>query len=188
MSHYTGAIPNTTSPNVDWRDAAVCREEDPELFFPNGHSGPWELVIEEAKAVCRRCPVLDACLAWALDNRVEHGVWGGLSEKERHNRLRQAARRRHQEQALETRPAGEAMQAIFAECTAAAEDGHVLWVGEKTSVYVGDIRYTFAQLAFQVGYERAPMGQVQRSCDRLKCVAREHLTDGLIRAQLTASA
>lgn len=38
---------------VDWRHNAVCREEDPELFFPIGNTGPALLQIEEAKAVCR---------------------------------------------------------------------------------------------------------------------------------------
>jgi len=39
--------------------------------------------IAEAKAACARCPVKTACLAWALNNREEHGVWGGLSPNER---------------------------------------------------------------------------------------------------------
>ena len=48
---------------MDWRHNAVCREEDPELFFPIGTTGPALLQIEEAKAVCRRCPVMDQCRA-----------------------------------------------------------------------------------------------------------------------------
>jgi hypothetical protein len=51
---------------MDWRHNAVCREEDPELFFPIGNTGPALLQIEEAKAVCRRCPVMEQCLQWAL--------------------------------------------------------------------------------------------------------------------------
>ena len=47
---------------MDWRHRAACRDEDPELFFPIGNTGPALLQIEEAKAVCRRCPVIDtAC-------------------------------------------------------------------------------------------------------------------------------
>jgi WhiB family transcriptional regulator, redox-sensing transcriptional regulator len=67
---------------MDWRHRAVCRDEDPELFFPVGNSGPAVLQIAEAKAVCHRCPVSTGCLAWALDNAVA-GVWGGMSEDER---------------------------------------------------------------------------------------------------------
>ncbi|MFI0898105.1 WhiB family transcriptional regulator [Streptomyces sp. NPDC020983] len=67
----------------DWQLRAACRDEDPELFFPVGTSGPALLKIEEAKAVCRRCPVMDACRSWALETGQEAGVWGGLSEDER---------------------------------------------------------------------------------------------------------
>ena len=42
---------------MDWRHDAACRDEDPELFFPIGNTGPALLQIEEAKQVCRRCPV-----------------------------------------------------------------------------------------------------------------------------------
>ncbi|NBM18970.1 WhiB family transcriptional regulator [Streptomyces sp. GC420] len=67
----------------DWRDAAACRNEDPDLFFPIGNTGPALLQIEEAKAVCRRCPVREQCLEWALDAGQDIGVWGGTSENER---------------------------------------------------------------------------------------------------------
>ncbi len=41
---------------MDWRHDSVCRDEDPELFFPIGTSGPALLQVEQAKSVCRRCP------------------------------------------------------------------------------------------------------------------------------------
>jgi WhiB family redox-sensing transcriptional regulator len=78
---------------MDWRHNAVCREEDPDLFFPIGTDGPALLQAEEAKAVCRRCPVMDRCLQWALASGQESGVWGGLSEGERRAMRRRAARR-----------------------------------------------------------------------------------------------
>src|SRR5690348_6882971 len=68
---------------MDWRHRAVCRDEDPELFFPIGTSGPALLQVEQAKAVCRRCSVTDECLQWALDTGQDAGVWGGMSEEER---------------------------------------------------------------------------------------------------------
>lgn len=78
----------------DWRFEASCLEEDPELFFPIGNTGPAVLQIEEAKAVCHRCPVAETCLNWALDpdTRQDHGVWGGMSEDERRSMKRRAAR------------------------------------------------------------------------------------------------
>ena len=68
---------------MDWRHRAVCRDEDPELFFPIGTSGPALLQIEQAKAVCRRCSVSEECLRWALATGQDAGVWGGMSEEER---------------------------------------------------------------------------------------------------------
>jgi WhiB family transcriptional regulator, redox-sensing transcriptional regulator len=77
---------------VDWRHRAECLDEDPELFFPIGNTGPALLQIEEAKAVCRRCEVREQCLAWALEAGQDHGVWGGLSEDERRALKRRNAR------------------------------------------------------------------------------------------------
>ena len=68
---------------MDWRNDAACREEDPELFFPVGTSGPALMQIAEAKRVCRRCTVTEACLKWALESGQDAGVWGGMSEDER---------------------------------------------------------------------------------------------------------
>ncbi len=67
----------------DWRHAAACLDKDPELFFPIGNTGPAVLQIDEAKAVCRSCVVVETCLRWALDTAQDIGVWGGLSEDER---------------------------------------------------------------------------------------------------------
>ena len=62
-----------------WAGEGICREVDPELFFP---SSPNEYTNAKAKAVCAKCPVVAACLEWALDNE-HHGVWGGTSPGER---------------------------------------------------------------------------------------------------------
>jgi WhiB family redox-sensing transcriptional regulator len=79
---------------MDWRHQSACRDEDPELFFPVGNTGPAITQIEEAKKVCNRCIVKDACLAWALESGQDAGVWGGLSEDERRALKRRAARNR----------------------------------------------------------------------------------------------
>jgi WhiB family redox-sensing transcriptional regulator len=67
----------------DWRTRPACRDEDPELFFPVGTSGPALRQVDDAKAVCGRCPVRAECLEWAMATRQSVGVWGGLSEDER---------------------------------------------------------------------------------------------------------
>ncbi|KOG35171.1 WhiB family transcriptional regulator [Streptomyces resistomycificus] len=77
-----------------WRDHAACRQEDPDLFFPIGSTGPALVQQEQAKAVCRRCPVQEPCLQWALDTGQTLGVWGGTSENERRSLRRRAGSRR----------------------------------------------------------------------------------------------
>ena len=79
---------------MDWRHRSACRDEDPELFFPVGNTGPALQQIEEAKKVCNRCLVINECLKWALESGQEAGVWGGLSEDERRALKRRAARNR----------------------------------------------------------------------------------------------
>ena len=77
---------------MDWRHSALCRDEDPELFFPIGTTGPAAVQVEQAKVVCRRCTVVEDCLTWALDTGQESGVWGGTSEDERRALRRRAVR------------------------------------------------------------------------------------------------
>ncbi|HEY6315483.1 MAG TPA: WhiB family transcriptional regulator [Streptosporangiaceae bacterium] len=67
----------------DWRDDAACHDADPDLFFPIGTTGTALRQIEEAKRMCRTCPARIQCLAWALDNGVGEGVWGGTTPDER---------------------------------------------------------------------------------------------------------
>lgn len=77
---------------TDWRNYAACRDVDPELFFPIGTAGASLLQIDEAKQICRTCPVCGPCLQWASDIGAA-GVWGGTTEEERRkNRRRRASR------------------------------------------------------------------------------------------------
>ncbi|MEU2058543.1 WhiB family transcriptional regulator [Streptomyces bungoensis] len=65
-----------------WEARAACRAGDPEELFVDGAAQ------NRAKAVCTGCPVLTRCLAHALDHRIEYGVWGGMTERERRALLR----------------------------------------------------------------------------------------------------
>lgn len=67
----------------NWQALGACKAEDPELFFPLGESTGARIQTDDAKAVCRRCPVMERCLQWALETRQDFGVWGGLSEQDR---------------------------------------------------------------------------------------------------------
>jgi WhiB family redox-sensing transcriptional regulator len=68
-----------------WRLRAACRQVDSAVFFPpDAERGPAQEVREaRAKAICARCPVIRECATYALVAGERHGVWGGLSERER---------------------------------------------------------------------------------------------------------
>ena len=76
-----------------WRDQALCRDTDPELFFPVGTTGTALTQIERAKQVCSECTVRVDCLDFALTTNQDSGVWGGLTEEERRVIRRQRAAR-----------------------------------------------------------------------------------------------
>jgi WhiB family transcriptional regulator, redox-sensing transcriptional regulator len=77
---------------MEWVHRAKCKDEDPELFFPIGTTGPAAAQIEAAKAICMKCEVRVHCLEWALATGQDAGVWGGMSEEER-RALRRVRRR-----------------------------------------------------------------------------------------------
>lgn len=63
----------------EWMEAGACRGiDDPDVMYPTS-----ERYAAPAKAICKRCPVKQICLEWALATREPHGVWGGLSELDR---------------------------------------------------------------------------------------------------------
>jgi WhiB family transcriptional regulator, redox-sensing transcriptional regulator len=66
----------------DWTLQAKCRGMEDALF-------PEASDQKKARQICVGCPVRRECLAEALDNRIEWGVWGGMTERERRLLLRQ---------------------------------------------------------------------------------------------------
>ncbi|MGY4923644.1 WhiB family transcriptional regulator [Streptomyces sp. 900105755] len=78
---------------MSWRERAACQDVDPDLFFPIGTAGLTLVQIDEAKAVCTRCPVRERCLQWALDVGQVEGIWGGTTESERRAMRRRSARK-----------------------------------------------------------------------------------------------
>lgn len=95
-SRHSAAADVASGNGLDWQAGAACRDEDPELFHPVGHSGPAVLQAMEAKAVCRRCPVMDACNQWNVQAGTKFGVWGGTSEDDRRRTSRRGRRDRDQ--------------------------------------------------------------------------------------------
>jgi len=69
----------------NWRAHATCAQMDPDLFFAAG-----AIEHKVAKRICRSCPVRRECLAYAMEAPVDHGIWGGLTERERRRFRRRA--------------------------------------------------------------------------------------------------
>ena len=72
----------------EWTAEGRCRGMDPQVFFPSDGIG-----VQAATAICRDCPVREPCLEYALVNRIQHGVFGGESERSRERILRQRRKR-----------------------------------------------------------------------------------------------
>ena len=80
----------------EWSSKGACRTADPDALFVQGAAQ------NRAKAVCLGCPVRTECLADALDHRIEFGVWGGMTERERRALLRKRPNVRSWRRLLET--------------------------------------------------------------------------------------
>lgn len=162
-----------TAPNAprDWRQNATCREYDPELFFPAGETGIHVLQAREAKAVCRRCPVMETCLNWAMETR-QQGVWGGTTETDRDSLRRRAARRRNRPAPAPARTE----QTAFEDRTIDVGGGHLEWLGSEP-VTINNRAYTIRRLAWYVAHGEHPTGTLKLRCDHKGCVAPDHLRD-----------
>jgi WhiB family transcriptional regulator, redox-sensing transcriptional regulator len=77
------------SMETQWMAKGKCRDMPPSVFFPSDGLG-----VQAAQRICADCPVAEACLEYALANRIDHGVWGGRSERERRRILRSRRARR----------------------------------------------------------------------------------------------
>ncbi|MFE0748866.1 WhiB family transcriptional regulator [Gordonia sp. NPDC058843] len=77
------AVVSNEEERLAWVAQARCRGGDPDDLFVRGAAQ------RKAATICRHCPVQLECGADALDNRVEFGVWGGLTERQRRALLRQ---------------------------------------------------------------------------------------------------
>ena len=72
----------------NWHKDAICAQTDPEAFFPSKGGS-----TREAKKICmNECPVREQCLEVALLSEERHGIWGGLSERERRKVVRERKR------------------------------------------------------------------------------------------------
>ncbi len=72
----------TSNWDNEWSRNAACKNTDPDLLFVQGAAQ------NRVKIICAGCSVRTECLADALDNQIEFGVWGGMTERERRALLR----------------------------------------------------------------------------------------------------
>jgi len=95
---------------VGWRYRAACRGTDLEVFFPGrGQSA------EHARQICASCPVCELCLDYALRHGIVHGIWGGLTERDRRaprSRHVSTSRRKRDEAILAADAAGYSQAAV----------------------------------------------------------------------------
>ncbi|CAB4128412.1 Transcription factor WhiB [uncultured Caudovirales phage] len=75
--------------DVTWMDNASCAGiEDPDIFFPPRDKVLYKKIADEAKTYCNSCPVRKECLWYAISSDETHGIWGGLSHRERNALVR----------------------------------------------------------------------------------------------------
>lgn len=67
-------------PRRQWTDQAACVGTNPDMWFRDEHEST---SYREARAICAACPVRTECLNWALETKTEHGLFGGLTARQR---------------------------------------------------------------------------------------------------------
>lgn len=180
MTHHTGAVPDTRR-KTDWRDNAACSDTPTSLFFTKGSE-------ETAKAHCRRCPVINECLAYAFDEGIGFGVFGGLTDRERTSVVRAKARNNLSPKEVAARVARartphreRTLSAIVEQATTPLSGGHVAWRGSEKVHYQGRV-YTPKQAVFVADRGHEPDGRVQATCGIDACVQPQHIRDQRERA------
>ncbi|MGW2837353.1 WhiB family transcriptional regulator [Streptomyces sp. NPDC001493] len=160
--------------NRNWRARAACSDPvfDPEMWHPVGTSPAAQQQAADAKSVCYRCPVVDACLRWALDQREDVGIWGGLDEDER--------RRIHRRKTPAAAPAApRTFESVLDAHSQRTADGHVTWSGGSNDVSFKNRSYTPTQLAWMVAYGGPPEGRISVDCGHPGCINPDHLLDAI---------
>lgn len=74
MTAFSSSEPES---RIAWVSKARCLSTQPDELFVRGAAQ------RKAAVICRHCPVIAECAADALDNKIEFGVWGGMTERQR---------------------------------------------------------------------------------------------------------
>lgn len=94
--------------DLAWLDEASCAGEDvpKEIFFPPRDKEVYHIQATEAKTYCFggngrvECPVRQRCLWQAVNTDEQHGIWGGMSHRERNALVRKWQRHHKHEMTL----------------------------------------------------------------------------------------
>lgn len=173
MTHAPDPLP----PVDDWRKSAACGPDTTDLFFPVGTDARSMVDVAMAKGICRGCPVKDQCLTWAIENRQDVGVWGGLDERER-----QKLHGRRLSHNTPAKPPRTPATVLAAKSVTVPGD-HVVWSG-KQPVFINGEEYTAPQLAWFVDYGQRPDSSLTVACGHPGCIRADHRLDAAGRAAL----
>lgn len=180
MIRHDASYPDTPRA-VDWRDQAACRgHQQPDLWFASSKRHLEAADAAEAKRICGLCPVRRDCLAFALDQGIVEGIYGGFDEDDRKGLRRRVTKGTTTitDAAKATPPEKKpsTLRAYFDANTTRIFGGHLEWTGPAKPAFRGR-DYTPRRIAFVIdrGYE--PTGQVLTDCGHKGCVLPAHLTD-----------
>lgn len=176
--------PDTLTAAPTWHTQAACAapqfKAHEDLWFARPGD---QQAMDAAKRICRSCPVMQECGQYALAERIEHGVWGGMTNAQR-MAIRRSATRRSRAKPLTSatgkQPPPQTLEEAFNRRAHHTDDGHILWEGNVTFKFKGTA-HNALRLAFTLGHGREPEGPVDRTCDRV-CFAAEHLIDRALKA------
>ncbi|MFM9777060.1 WhiB family transcriptional regulator [Streptomyces scabiei] len=177
--NYTGSVPDTIARPHEWLADAACRAEgiDPDAMFPSDSS----TAIANAKRICAKCPVWQACLSDALrtgDN--EWGIRGGLRPHERRDLAKKPTTVARPTVKQRRIPHPATLTEALERRSEPTGDGHVRCTGVRHVQHKGK-RYTALQAAFVVAHGRDPQGMVRSICGLTECIRGDHLADEVIR-------
>lgn len=90
-----------------WWEQSACDGVDTEIFFPPRDKAKYKTIAAQAKTYCfgpngkTPCPVRKECLMDAIQRDEMHGIWGGLSHRERNALVRKWQKQYRKEMTLE---------------------------------------------------------------------------------------
>ena len=181
--NYTGSVPESERA-VDWRDNAACTQPgiDPEVF----HATEAErAAVQEARAICARCPSRIPCLTNAYTQNDQWGIHAGLTYRQRKAQLKKAGGNITRAVADALDDTTVLLKNLYWQHTE-ARGRHRVWTDHRDWMNVRGKPYTVNQLAWIALHGAVANGHVTRTCEVDGCVAAGCLADRTARKQVAA--